>query len=84
MTSLAMIAGMIPMSLGLGEGGDQTAPLAVAVIGGLIFSTLSTLIFLPMVYAQVMGKKLYKNPSLDPEDENSIYYEANSSKTSLL
>ena len=84
MTSLAMIAGMIPMSLGLGEGGDQTAPLAVAVIGGLIFSTLSTLIFLPMVYAQVMGKKPYKNPSLDPEDENSIYYEANSSKTSLL
>src|SRR3989339_64689 len=77
MTSLAMIAGMIPMSLGLGEGGDQTAPLGIAVIGGLIFSTLSTLIFLPMVYAQVMGKNPYKNPSLDPEDENSINYEAN-------
>jgi len=42
MTNLAMIAGMIPMSLGLGEGGDQTAPLAIAVIGGLIFSTVST------------------------------------------
>ena len=77
MTSLAMIAGMIPMSLGLGEGGDQTAPLGIAVIGGLILSTLSTLIFLPMVYAQVMGKNPYKNPSLDPEDENSINYEAN-------
>jgi multidrug efflux pump subunit AcrB len=77
MTSLAMIAGMIPLSLGLGEGGDQTAPLGIAVIGGLIFSTISTLIFLPMVYAQAMGKKAYKNPSLDPEDENNINYEAN-------
>jgi multidrug efflux pump subunit AcrB len=84
MTSLAMIAGMIPLSLGLGEGGDQSSPLGIAVIGGLLFSTLSTLIFLPMVYAQIVGKKPYKNPSLDPEDQNSIYYEANSSKTSLL
>jgi multidrug efflux pump subunit AcrB len=75
MTNLAMIAGMIPMSLGLGEGGDQTAPLGIAVIGGLLFSTISTLIFLPMIYAQVMGRKPYKNPSLDPEDENSKNYE---------
>ena len=83
MTSFAMIAGMIPLSLGLGEGGDQSSPLGVAVIGGLLFSTLSTLIFLPMVYAQIMENKPYKNPSLDPEDENSIYYETNSSKPSL-
>jgi multidrug efflux pump subunit AcrB len=76
MTSLAMIAGMIPLSLGIGEGGDQTAPLGVAVIGGLIFSTLSTLIFLPMIYKQVMGSSPYKSPSLDPEDENSIYFES--------
>ena len=69
MTSLAMIAGMIPLSLELGEGGDQTAPLGVAVIGGLLFSTISTLIFLPLVYAQTMEKKPYKNISLDPEDE---------------
>ena len=84
MTSLAMIAGMIPLSLGLGEGGDQTAPLGIAVIGGLLFSSLSTLIFLPMVYEQIIGNKPYKNPSLDPEDENSIYYKTSGSKTSLL
>ena len=77
MTSLAMIAGMIPMSLGMGEGGDQTAPLGIAVIGGLIFSTISTLIFLPMVYSQIIGNKPYKSPSLDPEDQNSSYYEVN-------
>ena len=76
MTSLAMIAGMIPMSLGLGEGGDQTAPLGIAVIGGLVFSTISTLVFLPIVYNRMMGAKKYINPSLDPEDEESKYYEA--------
>ena len=75
MTSLAMIAGMIPMSLGLGEGGDQTAPLAIAVIGGLLFSTISTLVFLPMVYSWLLGKKPYRNPSIDPEDANSKNYE---------
>jgi multidrug efflux pump subunit AcrB len=75
MTSLAMIAGMIPMSFGLGEGGDQTSPLAIAVIGGLLFSTISTLVFLPMVYSWLMGNKPYRNPSLDPEDANSKNYE---------
>lgn len=77
MTSLAMIAGMIPMAMGLGEGGDQTAPLGIAVIGGLIFSTISTLMFLPIVYSRIMGEKSYTNPSLDPEDESSVYYQAN-------
>lgn len=76
MTSLAMIAGMIPMAIGLGEGGDQTAPLAIAVIGGLLFSTISTLMFLPIVYSRMINNKKYINPSLDPEDENSKYYEA--------
>ena len=75
MTSLAMIAGMIPMAIGIGDGGDQTAPLGIAVIGGLLFSTISTLIFLPMVYNWVIGKKRYMNPSLDPEDENSKNFE---------
>lgn len=77
MTSLAMIAGMIPMAMGLGEGGDQTAPLGIAVIGGLIFSTISTLMFLPIVYSKIMGVNPYVNPSLDPEDESSVYYQAN-------
>jgi multidrug efflux pump subunit AcrB len=71
MTSLAMIAGMVPMAIGMGEGGDQTAPLGMAVIGGLIFSLFSTLIFLPLVYSRIIGKNPYKNPSLDPEDESS-------------
>ncbi len=69
MTSLAMIAGMVPMSLGLGEGGQQTAPLGIAVIGGLLFSTISTLLFLPMIYAWAVGNKPYKNPSLDPDTD---------------
>ena len=71
MTSLAMIAGMIPMALGLGEGGDQVAPLGIAVIGGLLFSTFSVLFFLPQVYHFVTGKRKYASASLDPDDVNS-------------
>lgn len=74
MTSMAMIAGMIPMAIGFGQGGDQTAPLAIAVIGGLSFSAISTLIFLPIIYSRVIGDKPYINPSLDPEDPESIHY----------
>ena len=75
MTSFAMIAGMIPMSLGLGEGGEQTAPLAIAVIGGLVLSAISTLLFLPLIYKKLIGDRPFVNPSLDPEDENSRYFE---------
>jgi multidrug efflux pump subunit AcrB len=53
MTALAMIIGMIPMALGLGEGGEQNAPLGRAVIGGLLFATVSTLLFVPVVYTAV-------------------------------
>ena len=53
MTAAAMIIGMIPMALGLGEGGEQNAPLGRAVIGGLVFATVSTLIFVPVVYTAV-------------------------------
>jgi multidrug efflux pump subunit AcrB len=53
MTAAAMIIGMIPMALGLGEGGEQNAPLGRAVIGGLVFATASTLLFVPVVYAGV-------------------------------
>ena len=55
MTAAAMIAGMIPMALGWGEGGAQTAPLGRAVIGGLVFATVATLTVLPAVYAVVMS-----------------------------
>ena len=68
MTSTAMIAGMIPMALGLTEGGDQTAPLGVAVIGGLLFSALSVLVILPHIYQWIVGRKPYKPKSLYPED----------------
>jgi multidrug efflux pump subunit AcrB len=51
MTAIAMIVGMIPMSLGLGEGGEQNAPLGRAVIGGLLLATMATLIFVPSVFA---------------------------------
>jgi Cu/Ag efflux pump CusA len=53
MTALAMIIGMAPMALGLGEGGEQNAPLGRAVIGGLIFATLATLVFVPVVFSLV-------------------------------
>jgi multidrug efflux pump subunit AcrB len=57
MTALAMIIGMIPMSLGLGEGGEQNAPLGRAVIGGLIFATVATLMFVPVVFSMVHKKR---------------------------
>jgi multidrug efflux pump subunit AcrB len=53
MTALAMVIGMLPMSLGLGEGGEQNAPLGRAVIGGLIFATITTLIFVPVVFSVI-------------------------------
>jgi len=67
MTSLAMIAGMIPMASGLGEAGDQTAPLGRAVIGGLFFSTLAALLVLPQAYAMIQKKASLESPSLLPE-----------------
>ena len=68
MTSLAMIAGMIPMASGMGEAGEQTAPLGRAVIGGLFASTLAALFILPMVFAWVQNKTTYDEPSLMPEE----------------
>jgi len=55
MTALAMIIGMVPMALGAGEGGQQNAPLGRAVIGGLTFATIATLIFVPAVFALLHG-----------------------------
>lgn len=64
MTSLAMMAGMIPMASGMGEAGEQTAPLGRAVIGGLFASTLAALFILPQVFAWVQQKTTYDSPSL--------------------
>jgi CzcA family heavy metal efflux pump len=57
MTALAMIIGMIPMAIGLGEGGEQNAPLGRAVIGGLIFATFATLFFVPCVFSMIHGRR---------------------------
>jgi multidrug efflux pump subunit AcrB len=57
MTALAMIIGMVPMALGLGEGGEQNAPLGRAVIGGLIFATVATLFFVPTVFVMIHGRR---------------------------
>lgn len=67
MTSLAMIAGMIPMASGLGEAGDQSAPLGRAVIGGLAASTVAALFIVPLVYGWIQQNKNYSNVSLLPE-----------------
>jgi hypothetical protein len=74
MTSGAMIAGMAPMALGLGEGGEQTAPLGRAVIGGLAAATLTTLFVLPSVFAAVQGRAARASASIDPFDPESPQY----------
>ncbi|HEV2651787.1 MAG TPA: efflux RND transporter permease subunit, partial [Rhizomicrobium sp.] len=66
MTALAMIIGMAPMALGLGEGGEQNAPLGRAVIGGLIFATGATLMFVPVVFSIVHGRKRAQNVPAPP------------------
>jgi multidrug efflux pump subunit AcrB len=63
MTALAMIIGMLPMALGLGEGGEQNAPLGRAVVGGLILATIATLIFVPVVFSQLHTQRA-KSPAL--------------------
>jgi multidrug efflux pump subunit AcrB len=57
MTALAMIIGMMPMAIGLGEGGEQNAPLGRAVIGGLSFATFATLFFVPVVFSLIHGAR---------------------------
>jgi multidrug efflux pump subunit AcrB len=69
MTSLAMSAGMIPTAVALGEGGEQSAPLGIAVIGGLAASTLATLVVLPAVYIVIGRRGRARSASLDPDDQ---------------
>jgi multidrug efflux pump subunit AcrB len=65
MTALAMIIGMVPMALGLGDGGEQNAPLGRAVIGGLLFATAATLLFVPTFFSKMHGGS--ENASRDTE-----------------
>ena len=74
MTSLAMLAGMIPLAIGHGEGGEQVAPLGRAVIGGLVAATFATLLFLPSIFTIVQGWAGRHSASLDPDDPGSRYY----------
>jgi multidrug efflux pump subunit AcrB len=76
MTAAAMIFGMLPMAIGFGEGGSQSAPLGRAVIGGLFVSTFATLTILPSIYAILQGRASLTSPSLNPLDSASRYYDA--------
>lgn len=75
MTSCAMLAGMLPMALAWGEGGEQTAPLGRAVLGGLACSTLATLFVTPAVFALLRSRRDKRSVSLDPNDPNSPYFD---------
>ena len=75
MTSTAMTFGMLPMAVGYGEGGGQSAPLGRAVIGGLIVSTFATLTILPSIYAMFQSGASTSSTSLNPNDPTSQYYE---------
>jgi multidrug efflux pump subunit AcrB len=69
MTSCAMVAGMVPMAIGLGEGGEQTSPLARAVIGGLLGALAATLVVLPAIFALLQRDTTRKNASIHPDDD---------------
>jgi multidrug efflux pump subunit AcrB len=70
MTALAMIIGMIPMALGLGDGGEQNAPLGRAVIGGLLFATIATLFFVPIIFATIRRSKTPTIPATEVVHES--------------
>ncbi|MDB6031577.1 MAG: swrC [Verrucomicrobiales bacterium] len=74
MTSLAMLVGMLPLALALGEGGQQSAPLGWAVIGGLSAATLATLLVVPAIFALFSSRAGRRSPSLDPDDPASRHY----------
>jgi len=76
MTAAAMIFGMLPMAIGFGESGAQSAPLGRAVIGGLLLSTFATLTILPSIYAVLQRGASVTSPSLNPMDPASRYYDA--------
>jgi multidrug efflux pump subunit AcrB len=79
MTALAMIIGMLPLSLGLGEGGEQNAPLGRAVIGGLVFATVATLFFVPVVFSFLHRKS--KRPA--PSEEEAEAFRGEIARQSL-
>ncbi len=77
MTAAAMLAGMLPMAIGIGDGAEQVAPLGQAVIGGLIASTITILLLLPHFFSSLMSRTSIISPSLDPDDKESLYFQNN-------
>jgi multidrug efflux pump subunit AcrB len=75
MTATAMIAGVVPMALGTGDRA-QSAPLARAVIGGLFFATIATLVVVPAMYAILQTRARAVSSTLDPDDPSSAHYES--------
>jgi multidrug efflux pump subunit AcrB len=75
MTAVAMLAGMLPMAIGIGEGAAQVAPLGRAVMGGLIASTATILLLVPPFFSSLMRSASVISPSLDPDDKDSRYFE---------
>src|SRR5262245_31946290 len=75
MTACAMTVGMVPMALALEKGSQMQAPLGRAVIGGLLMSTVATLLVLPAIFAIVIGKKTPRSPSIYPADPESPFYD---------
>ena len=74
MTAAAMLAGMLPMAMGIGDGAEQVAPLGRAVIGGLIASTVTILLLVPHFFSSLMSGASVVSPSLDPDDRESRYF----------
>ena len=74
MTAAAMLAGMLPMAIGIGDGAEQVAPLGRAVIGGLIASTVTILLLVPHFFSSMLSRTAIANPSLDPDDDESKYF----------
>jgi multidrug efflux pump subunit AcrB len=72
MTALAMLIGMLPMALGLGDGGEQNAPLGRAVMGGLALGTVSTLLFVPVVYGVLHAWRDRRNASRKGPQDSSV------------
>lgn len=75
MTAIAMLLGTLPMALALEKGSEMTAPLGVAVIGGLVVSTFATLLMVPAIFTIVMSGAKRVSPSLDPDDAHSFYFD---------
>jgi Cu/Ag efflux pump CusA len=75
MTACAMTIGMVPMALALERGSEMQAPLGRAVIGGLVMSTLATLLVVPSIFAVVIGSRVASSPSVAPDDPDSTHYD---------